>query len=136
MRILAVLAVVAFTSSLVLAEEKDKALTGTFTKKAGDFDLKFEFGKKNTFKFSMTNGSDGCEMDAKYTLEKDGTLKCEVTKFEKKGNSPAEKPNGYKFSFKADIKEKKGGKSATSKVTTSTKKPRTRLRENIRRINE
>ena len=107
MRILTVLALFA-CASLVRADDKDKdELKGTFIKKAGDFDLTFKFEKAGEFTFKMSNGTDGCVMDVKYTKEKDGLIKGEVTKFEKVGNFGAEKEKGYKFTMKAKIKDKK-----------------------------
>ncbi len=111
MRILAVLTFVLGCGSIGFAEEKAKVLTGTYTKQVGDQELKFTFGKNSTLKFTMSNGKDGCVLDAKYKLEKDGTLKCETTKFEKKGDFPVEKSKGYTFSFKAEFKDK------TTKIT-------------------
>ena len=91
------------------ADEAPKKPVGAFTKTAGDFKLTFDFAKKgDTFQFTMVNNDgDGCVIDAKYTRDKDGTVKAEVTKFEKKGNFPVEKDKGYKFSFKALPKDKK-----------------------------
>jgi uncharacterized protein YkuJ len=110
MRIAAILSLFVF-SGVVLAEDKktadDKKPVGTWVKKAEGFELKFTFKKDNVFVFDMSNGSDGCTMESKCTFEKDGTVKCEVTKFEKKGNFDAAKEVGYKFSFKFDAKDKK-----------------------------
>jgi hypothetical protein len=105
MRILSIAALVVFVGA-ASAEDKKTVLTGTWTKKAEGFELKMVFLKDNALRFSMDNGDVGCVLDAKYTLEKDGALKCEVTKFEKKGNFPAEREKGYKFSFKSEIKGK------------------------------
>lgn len=106
MRIAAMLVMFVLGATFAKADEKDKKLSGAWTKKAGDFELKFDFKKENTFTFTMSNGTDGCELGAKYKLEKDGTLKCEVTSFEKKGQFPVEKTVGYKFSFKFDVTDK------------------------------
>lgn len=104
MRIAAIISMFVF-SSIALAEEKQPV--GTWTKKAEGFDLKFTFKKDNVFVFSMSNGSDGCVMTSKTTIDKDGTIKCEVTKFEKMGNFGAEKEVGYKFSFKFAVDGKR-----------------------------
>lgn len=92
-----------------IAEEKEKAkpLSGIFTRKAGDLELKIVFKKDNNMEFHVTTGDAGCVMTSKYKKEKDGTLMCEVTEFEKKGDFPVAKEKGYKFSFKAEIKGKK-----------------------------
>lgn len=102
MRSLALVTLFAFSG---FAAAEDKAPSGTFGKKVEGFELKVTFQKENTLKFDISSGNDGCKLDAKYTLEKDGTLKCEVTKFEKTGDFP-EKEKGYKFSFKAEFKDK------------------------------
>lgn len=104
MRTLAVLSLFLIGGS-ALAEEKKPI--GTWTRKAEGFDLKFTFKKDNVFVFSMSNGTDGCDMESKCTFEKDGTVKCEVTKFEKKGNFGADIAAGFKFSFKFEVGDKK-----------------------------
>ncbi len=104
MRTVAILSLFVFTG-VALAE--DKKPVGSWCKKAEGFELKFTFKKDNVFVFSMDNGTDGCTMETKCTFEKDGTVKCEVTKFEKKGNFSEEKEVGYKFSFKFEINDKK-----------------------------
>lgn len=108
MRILSALALLA--AGTLVADDKDakKELTGTYTKKAGDLDLKLVFKKDNMMEFHVTVGDAGCVMTSKYTREKDGTIKAEVTNFEKKGDFPVEKPKGYQFSFKWEPGEKSG----------------------------
>ena len=110
MRALAILSLMV-VSNASFAEEKKPV--GTWTRKAEGFDLKFTFKKDNVFVFSMNNGSDGCEMESKCTFEKDGGVKCEVTKFEKKGNFGAPIEAGFKFSFKF---EQDGKKAKVSKI--------------------
>lgn len=112
MRTLPVLAVLA--AGLLAApasaddkEKKDKAPTGAYTRKAGDLNLKMEFKKDNVVVYHVNVGDVGCVMTSKYTKEKDGTYKCEVTEFEKKGDFPEPKEKGYKFSFKIEVKDKK-----------------------------
>jgi len=113
MRMLSVFALLAGGIILLpaFAEEKEKAkdkpLTGSFTRKAGDLDLKMVFKKDNVMEFHVTDGDAGCVMTSKYTKEKDGTIKCEITEFEKKGDFPVTKEKGYKFSFKVEMKDKK-----------------------------
>jgi hypothetical protein len=48
----------------------------------------------------MSNGDNGCVMESKGKFEKDGLVKCKVTKFEKMGDFPVTKEKGYEFSFK------------------------------------
>lgn len=110
MRTLSVLALFAAGTLVIPAaaeEKKDKPLSGTYTRKAGDLDLKMVWKKDNIFEFHGNMGDSGFVMTSKYTKEKDGTYKCEVTDFEKKGDFPASKDKGYKFSFKLELKDKK-----------------------------
>jgi len=114
MRILSALALFAFTLSAAAVaapdkdKDKEKELSGTYTRKAGDMDLKLVFKKDNVLEFHVTVGDAGCVMTSKYTREKDGTVKAEVTNFEKKGDFPVDKPKGYQFSFKWEPGEKSG----------------------------
>jgi len=113
MRMLSVFALLAGGIVLgpAIAEEKekskDKPLTGSFTRKSGDLDLKLVFKKDNVLDFHVTVGDASCVMTSKYTKEKDGTIKCDVTNFEKKGDFPFTKDKGYKFGFKVEMKDKK-----------------------------
>ena len=112
MRTLSVLALFAagLVAAPVIADEKDakKDLTGSFKRKAGELDLKVVFKKDNMMEFHINVGDAGAVMTSKYTKDKDGTIKCEVTNFEKKGDFPVTKDKGYKFSFKWEMKDKKG----------------------------
>lgn len=110
MRVLSILALLAAGVLVIPAsaeEKKAKAPTGTYTRKAGDLDLKVVWKKESVMEFHVTVGDAGCVMTSKYTMEKDGVFKCEVTEFEKKGDFPAVKEKGYKFSFKLEMKDKK-----------------------------
>lgn len=98
----------------VKKEEKEKELVGAFKRKAGDLDLKMTFKKDGVMVYQVATGDDGCTMTTKYTKEKDGTYKFEVTSFEKKGAFPVEKPVGYKFSFKVEVKGEKAVLSSFS----------------------
>jgi hypothetical protein len=112
MRSLSVLAL--FAASLVagpvVADDKDtkKELSGSYTRKADQMDLKLVFKKDNMMEFHVAIGDAGCVLTAKYTRDKDGTITAEVTDFEKKGDFPVVKEKGYKFSFKWEPGEKKG----------------------------
>jgi hypothetical protein len=109
MRTLSVLALFAagVIGTSARAEDKDKKeLTGSYTRKAGDLDLKMEFKKDGVMVYHVTIGEVGCVMTSKYKT-KDGKYECEVTDFEKKGDFPASKDKGYKFTFKLEIKDKK-----------------------------
>ncbi len=100
MRILSLAALFVFVGTSAAEEKK---LSGSWTKKADNWELKISFLKDNMVKFTMNDGNDGCVLDAKYTVNEDGVVMCEVTKFEKKGNFPVEKEKGYMFSFKTKI---------------------------------
>lgn len=112
MRTLPVFAVLAAGLLVVPAtadekDKKEKPVSGSYTRKAGDLDLKMEFKKDNIMVYHVSIGDVGCVMTSKYTRDKDGTFKCEVTEFEKKGDFPASKDKGYKFTFKLKIEDKK-----------------------------
>ena len=103
MRILTIAVLFCFAGS-ALAE--DKKPDGTWTKKAGDFDLKFTFKKDGVVHFTMGNGTDKCDMEAKCTYEKGNIVKGKLTKFTKQGNFPDLK-EGHEFKFKFVIDGKK-----------------------------
>ncbi|HEX3147416.1 MAG TPA: hypothetical protein VHR66_04990 [Gemmataceae bacterium] len=111
MRMLSAVALfaIAFVVGPAVADDtakKDKALVGSFTRKAGDLDLKLDFKKDSVMVFNVTIGDLGCVMTSKYEKDKDGVYHCEVTSFEKKGDFPVTREKGYKFTFKLDVKEK------------------------------
>ena len=106
MRTLSVLALFAF-GLVAAADDKDKKEpTGSYTRKAGDMDLKIEFKKDKEMVFHGDVGDVGFVMTSKCTKDADGIYHCEVTKFEKKGDFPEPKEKGYKFTFKVEVKEK------------------------------
>jgi hypothetical protein len=107
MRTLPVLALLAF-GLVAIADDKDKKKepTGSYTRKAGDMDLKIEFKKDKEMVFHGDVGDVGFIMTSKYTTDADGIYHCEVTKFDKKGDFPVTKDKGYKFTFKLEVKEK------------------------------
>jgi hypothetical protein len=107
MRTLSVLALFAFTL-VAVADDKDKKkeLSGSYTRKAGDMDLKIEFKKDKEMVFHGDVGDVGFVMTSKYMQDADGIYHCEVTKFEKKGDFPVTKEKGYKFTFKLEVKDK------------------------------
>ena len=103
MRSLAIVALFVFVGTLSAEEKKP---TGKWSKEADGFVLKFDFKKADIMVFTMGNGNDSCEMETKCTFEKDGLVKCELKKYTKNGNFPDLK-EGFKFSFKIVIKDKK-----------------------------
>ena len=107
MRLLSVLtlSLAALFAAAAVAEEKEKdkdkdALSGTFKRKAGDITCKIAFKKESKLDFIVEVGDALCVMQCKYTQGKDGTVKCVVEKFEKKGPFPVTKEKGYEFSMK------------------------------------
>ena len=88
-------------------KDKEKEPTGSYTRKADQFNLKMEFKKDKVLVFHVDAGDlGGCVMTSKYTKDADGIYHCEVTEFEKKGDFPASKDKGYKFTFKLAVKDK------------------------------
>jgi hypothetical protein len=104
MRTLAVLTLLTLGGAAAADEKK---LEGAWAKKVQDFEIKVAFPKADALVFTMGNGNDSCKLEAGYKREKDGTLKCKVTKYEKNGNFPDIK-EGFEFSFKFEPKGKKG----------------------------
>ena len=103
MRLLSVLtlSLAALLAAVAIAEDKDKdALSGTFKRKAGEITCKIAFKKESKLDFIVEVGDALCVMQCKYTKGKDGTVKCVVEKFEKKGPFPVTKEKGYEFSMK------------------------------------
>ena len=107
MRMLSVLALFAF-GLVAAADDKDKKKepSGSYTRKAGDMDLKIEFKKDKEMVFHGDVGDAGFVMTSKFMKDADGIYHCEVTKFEKKGDFPVAKEKGYKFTFKLEVKDK------------------------------
>jgi hypothetical protein len=105
---LAVVAAVSLAGAAPRADDKDKELTGTYTRKADQLDLKIVFKKDKVMEFHVSAGDAGCVMTSKYTRDKDGTITAEVTEFETKGDFPVKKDKGYKFTFKWELKDGKG----------------------------
>lgn len=105
MRTLTVVALFAFGLAAG-ADDKKKEPAGSYTRKADQMDLKMEFKKDKVLVFNVTIGDVGCVMTSKYTRDADGIYHCEVTEFEKKGDFPVVKDKGYKFTFKAEVKDK------------------------------
>jgi hypothetical protein len=107
MRMTAILALFCFVTPAAAEDKKEKPkenkLSGSWIRESNGFTMKFSFLKGNMMKASIGNGSDGCNLEAKYSIAKDGTVKCELTKYEKMGNF-IDKEKGYKFSFKLEIK--------------------------------
>jgi hypothetical protein len=72
MRTLSALALVAF-GLVAVADDKDKKeLTGSYTRKADQMELKMEFKKDKVLVFHGTVGDAGFVMTSKYTKDADG----------------------------------------------------------------
>ena len=100
--------VVLFATGLALAEDKKEApkLSGSWAREADGTEIKFTF-KEKTLEVSVKNGDNGMTATADYTIDKDSVLKAKVTKVEEKGSFPAKPNEGFEFSFKITIKDKK-----------------------------
>jgi hypothetical protein len=81
-------------------DAKDKATV--WTREANGVDLKFEIGK-DTAKYHVFHGDDGCIVTSKIKVEKD-LVTSEVTDVEVKGNFPGAPKKGDKLSFKWVVK--------------------------------
>ncbi|MBL8866354.1 MAG: hypothetical protein JNK93_12410 [Planctomycetia bacterium] len=104
------LGLLAITAGLALAEEKkDKKdapkLAGSWVRDADGTEIKFTF-KDKTLDVGAKNGDNGMTATCDYTF-KDGVVKAKVTKVVEKGEFPAKPNEGFEFSFKITVKEKK-----------------------------
>lgn len=88
------------------AKDKEKARTGSFSRTAGDLNLKIVFKKDKVLEYHVAAGDASCVLTCKYTVEKD-VYSMEVTEFTKKGEFPVTKEKGYKFSMKIVGDDKK-----------------------------
>jgi hypothetical protein len=79
-------------------EKKDKEKFTVWTHEANGIDLKLEVGKE-TIKFYVFAGDNGCIVTSKFKIEKD-VVTSEITSVEVKGDFPAAPKKGEKMSFK------------------------------------
>ncbi len=108
MRIVSTLIAALFLGALGFSEDKkeaDKPLMGAYNRTAGELTLTLTFKKNNKLDLLVVVGEASGTLECMYAKEKDGTLKCEVENFIKKGDFPVTKDKGYKFSFKAEAKK-------------------------------
>jgi hypothetical protein len=97
------LALLAFTAQPTGADDKkDKEKFTVWTREINELTLKFEIGKE-TAKYHVTAGDNGCVLTAKIKIEKD-VITSEITDVEVKGNFPGAPKKGTKFSFKWEVK--------------------------------
>lgn len=87
-------------------EKKVAAPTGTWTRSAEGLEVSFAF-KKETLTIGVAGGGNGITVKAKYTVEKDGSIKATITDVEEKGDFPNKPAKGLEFTFKFEIDGKK-----------------------------
>jgi predicted metal-binding protein len=102
MRMMSIVALLCFASAAMSDEKKP---SGTWVKKVEGFEIKFAFKKGDVMVFSMGSSNESCQLESKCTFEKDGVVKCKVSKYTKNGNFPEVK-EGFEFSFKFSAKDK------------------------------
>lgn len=110
MRLIGTLVLAALSlGSLGLAEDKKepakRSPVGTFKRTAGELKLSITLKKDHKLDFLVEAGDTSGLLECKYTMDKDGAVKCEVENFVKKGDFPVTKEKGYKFSFKIETKK-------------------------------
>jgi hypothetical protein len=97
------LAFLALTSQPTGAEDKkEKEKFTVWTREINEITLKFEIGKE-TAKYHVDAGDNGCVLTAKIKIEKD-VITSEITDVEVKGTFPGAPKKGVKFSFKLEVK--------------------------------
>jgi hypothetical protein len=79
-------------------KDKDKDKVTVWTREVGEVKLRFEIGK-DTAKYTVTAGQNGCTATAKIKIEKD-VVSSEVTDVDVKGDFPNAPKKGDKVSFK------------------------------------
>jgi len=87
-------------------EKKAVKLSGTWVREAEGFEMKFAF-KPETMTISAKAGDNVVTVVAKYTIEKDGTVKGTATEVTVKGEFPNPPKKGFEFSFLFAIDGKK-----------------------------
>lgn len=106
------LGLLVLTAGLALAEDKKDEkkkdapkLSGSWVRDADGTEIKFTF-KEKTLDVGAKNGDNGMTATCDYTV-KDGVVSAKVTKVVEKGEFPAKPKEGFEFSFKITIKDKK-----------------------------
>jgi hypothetical protein len=106
-RLIASVLVVALTG-IVTAQEKKAdgpVLSGRWVKETDGFELIMNFGK-DTYTTTAKAGDNSIVVTSKYTVDKDGKVKAEVTDVKETGNFPTKPEKGTKFTFTFKIDEK------------------------------
>jgi hypothetical protein len=103
-------AMVVTAAGLAAAQEKKDdtpTLSGLWVKESGDFELAMKFDKE-TYTTSVKTGDSSIVVTSKYTVDKDGKVKAEVTEVKETGGFPQKPEKGTKFTFtfKIDAKAK------------------------------
>lgn len=84
-------------------DAKESKLSGKWERKASNWTVTFDFKKGDKLGVKIANdGGDSIDIEAAYTLDKEGLLKGTIEKVEAKGTDGPEK--GEKFSFKVEAK--------------------------------
>ncbi|HEY2787700.1 MAG TPA: hypothetical protein VGJ05_22270 [Fimbriiglobus sp.] len=82
-------------------------LTGRWVKEADEFGIEMKFGK-DTYATTVKSGDNKVVVTSKYTVDKDGKVKAEITEVKETGSFPQKPEKGTKFTFtfKIDTKAK------------------------------
>ena len=81
-------------------------------KESGDFELAMKFDKE-TYTTTVKAGDSSIVVTSKYTVDKDGKVKAEVTEVKETGSFPQKPEKGTKFTFTFKI----DGKAKTAKLS-------------------
>lgn len=80
-------------------------LAGRWTKEAEGFDLLIKF-EKETYSLMVKAGDNSVTVTSKYTVDKDGHVKAEITDVKEVGSFPVHPEKGTKFTFTWKVDEK------------------------------
>jgi len=106
-RLIAIAAVVSFAAFSAAREKKDDTptLSGRWVKETDGFELAMKF-EKETCTTTAKAGDTSITVTSKYTVDKDGKVKAEVTEVKETGNFPTKPEKGTKFTFTFKVDEK------------------------------
>jgi hypothetical protein len=113
-RLIAFAMVVTVAGFAAAQEKKDDTptLSGRWVKESGDFELAMKFDKE-TYTTTVKSGDSSIVVTSKYTVDKDGKVKAEVTEVKETGSFPQKPEKGTKFTFTFKI----DGKAKTAKLS-------------------
>src|SRR5262245_374946 len=88
-------------------DEKKETLSGRWVKENDGFELIMKFDK-DTYTTTAKAGDNSIVVTSKYTVDKEGKVKAEVTEVKETGSFPTKPEQGTKitFTFKVDAKAK------------------------------